>query len=179
MFVRAPWQGEYVSGVHAVVSAGALVQGVTETEQEVRQRIDAPWRRAVTASLLLPLWEAGALGFAGGLAPDALRIVNARHEGPPAFLRSAFFWTSLVVLGALGGGVAILSHPASPGAALALGYSAPSIVSALGAKAETNAGLEPRGASTRQWSRPPSGMVGAVAAAPHNGFTSQEVSMFA
>ncbi len=98
----------------------------------------------MTAPLLLPLWEAGALGFAGGLAPDALRIVNARHEGPPAFLRSGFFWGSLLVLGALGGGVAVLSHPASPEAALALGYSAPSIVSALGAKVASVGGLEPR-----------------------------------
>lgn len=97
-------------------------------------------------STLLPLWEAAALGFAGGLAPDALRIIDARHEGPPAFLRSGFFWISLLVLGALGGGVAVLSHPSSPEAALALGYSAPSIVSALGAKgapAPTSA-LEPR-----------------------------------
>lgn len=39
--VRAPWEGEYVPGVRAVVSAGALVQGVTETEQEVRERVDA------------------------------------------------------------------------------------------------------------------------------------------
>lgn len=98
----------------------------------------------MTGPLVLPLWEAGALGFAGGLAPDALRIVNARHEGPPAFLRSAFFWGSLLVLGALGGGVAALSHPSSPEAALALGYFAPSIVSALGAKAEPGGGLAPR-----------------------------------
>ena len=40
-FVRAPWEGEYVPGVHAVVSAGALIQGVTETVEEVRRRVDA------------------------------------------------------------------------------------------------------------------------------------------
>lgn len=39
--VRAPWEEEYATGVRAVVSAGALVQGVTETPQEVRRRVDA------------------------------------------------------------------------------------------------------------------------------------------
>ena len=98
-------------------------------------------------SSLLPSWEAGALGFAGGLAPDLLRIVNARHEGPPAFLRSSFFWVSLLALGALGGIVAALSHPTSIEAALALGYSAPSIVSALGAQGAPTGGFEPRARS--------------------------------
>lgn len=34
-------EGEYVSSVRAVVSAGALTQGVTQTPEEVRRLVDA------------------------------------------------------------------------------------------------------------------------------------------
>jgi hypothetical protein len=85
---------------------------------------------------LLPLWEAAAAGLLGGLVPDGLRLLNARHDGLPAYLRTWFFWISLAILGALGAAVSALSHPTSLQAAFALGYSAPSIVSALGAKGE-------------------------------------------
>ena len=89
----------------------------------------------MTAASLLPVWQAAAAGFLGGMAPDALRLLAARHDGLPGYLRTRFFWASLVFLAALGAGVAALSHPTTLQAALALGYSAPSIVSALGAKA--------------------------------------------
>jgi hypothetical protein len=96
----------------------------------------------VTASALLPGWEAAGAGFVGGIVPDALRLLNARHEGLPAYLRTWFFWVSLAVLAVLGSLVAVLSHPASVMAALAFGYSAPSIVSTLGAKGGADARLD-------------------------------------
>ena len=88
----------------------------------------------MTAAALLPVWEAAGLGFAGGLVPDGLRLLNARHDPLPTYLRTRFFWVSLSVLAVLGATVSAFSHPSTLQAALALGYSAPSIVSALGAK---------------------------------------------
>ena len=88
----------------------------------------------MTAAALLPVWEAAGLGFTGGLVPDGLRLLNARHDPLPTYLRTRFFWVSLSVLAVLGAIVSALSHPSTLQAALALSYSAPSIVSALGGK---------------------------------------------
>jgi hypothetical protein len=88
------------------------------------------------SAIPLPIWEAAGIGLVGGWVPDGLRLLNARHDGLPSYLRTWFFWISLAVLGLLGGVVSVLSHPSSVQVAFALGYSAPSIVSALGAKGE-------------------------------------------
>ena len=93
----------------------------------------------MTMTALLPVWEAAGAGFVGGLAPDCLRMLNARHDGLPTYLHTRFFWASLAMLAVLGAAVSALSHPSTLQAALALGYSAPSIVAALGAKTPTAA----------------------------------------
>jgi hypothetical protein len=68
-------------------------------------------------------------GCLGGLIPDTLRILAARHDGPPAFLFSFFFWLSLIILAALGGLVSYLLNPVRIIDALAIGYAAPGIIS--------------------------------------------------
>ncbi len=115
----------------------------------------------MTAASLLPAWQAAAAGGLGGLVPDVLRLLAARHDGLPAYLRTRFFWASLVGLAALGAAVAALSHPSTFQAALALGYSAPSIVSTLGATGAAEPHVEFRAARRlsllaevrRWWSR--------------------------
>lgn len=74
-----------------------------------------------------------ALGFVGGLLPDILRIVATRFDGMPQYLRSPFFWTSLFVLAIIGGVVSSLLFTEHTSAldSLAVGYSAPSILSKL------------------------------------------------
>ena len=98
----------------------------------------------MTAPSLLPVWQSAAAGGLGGLLPDALRLLGARRDGLPAYLRTRFFWASLIVLAALGSAVAVFSHPTTLQAALALGYSAPSIVSALGATGGDRSHFESR-----------------------------------
>ncbi len=113
----------------------------------------------MTTAALLPAWEAAGVGFIGGLVPDGLRLLNAPHDGLPTYLRTGFFWISLGVLAALGAAVAALSHPSTLQGALALGYSAPSIVSALGARTPT-VGLQ--AAKTFKAAMPRLGLVGEI-----------------
>ena len=73
-------------------------------------------------------------GCVGGALPDVLRLVEGRHGQVPAYLGSAYFWLSLVLLVALGGVAAIVltgGGPVEPIKALAIGYTAPSVVSKL------------------------------------------------
>jgi hypothetical protein len=76
-------------------------------------------------------YEAVALGCAGGTLPDLVRIVAARHDEMPAYLRRVYFWISLGLLAAMGGIVAYFLKPARAIDTLALGYSAPGILSKL------------------------------------------------
>jgi len=71
------------------------------------------------------------LSCLGGVLPDVLRIIAARYEGPPKYLKSGFFWLSLVVLVALAGGTALLLSPKDAVGALAVGFGAPEIISKL------------------------------------------------
>jgi hypothetical protein len=68
-------------------------------------------------------------GGVGGLLPDALRIVAARYGPPPAWLFRPFFWVSLLLLVCIGAGTAYIVEPDKIITALAMGYSAPSIIS--------------------------------------------------
>ena len=73
-------------------------------------------------------------GCVGGALPDVLRLVEGRHGQVPAYLGSAYFWLSLVLLVALGGVAALVlagGGPVEPIKALAIGYTAPSVVSKL------------------------------------------------
>jgi hypothetical protein len=73
-------------------------------------------------------------GCVGGALPDVLRLIEGRHGQVPAYLGSVYFWLSLVLLVALGGVAAIVlagGGPVEPIKALAIGYTAPSVVSKL------------------------------------------------
>src|SRR6185436_11386765 len=70
-------------------------------------------------------------GFAGGLLPDILRIVKSRYEGAPTYLRTAYFWFCLILLAGLGGLATYLVKPTALVEALAVGFSAPEILSRL------------------------------------------------
>jgi hypothetical protein len=84
------------------------------------------------------------LGCIGGALPDVLRLIAGRHGEVPKYVGSPYFWISLVVLVALGGGTTYLYSLISPQtlsgsepgpgqliSALAIGYSAPSLISKL------------------------------------------------
>ncbi len=77
------------------------------------------------------------LGAAGGALPDVLRLIEGRHGQLPSYLSSVYFWFSLVLLVVLGGAVGYGQALAFPGSeddwirALAVGYTAPSVVSKL------------------------------------------------
>ena len=76
------------------------------------------------------LWyQAVLFGCAGGLLPDILGVVKERHGPPPEYLSRRFFWISLLILAGIGGLVSYLSDPARLIDALAIGYSAPTIIS--------------------------------------------------
>ena len=77
----------------------------------------------------MPLYQIVLLGAVGGALPDLLRIINARHEPAPDYLDRHFFWFSLGLLMLLGAGAACLLDPTRTVDALAVGYSAPSLLS--------------------------------------------------
>jgi len=80
----------------------------------------------------MDLQTAALFGATGGLIPDVLRAISERHQpGPPDYLTSWFFWVSLVLLAGIGGGACYLLEPQTTISALAIGYSAPSIISNL------------------------------------------------
>jgi hypothetical protein len=92
-----------------------------------------------TVTSMAILW-----GCLGGALPDVFRLIQGRHGQMPAYLGSAYFWISLVLLVVVGGGtawaaVSLGGIPAAPAKwgvaetiqALSMGYSAPSLLSKL------------------------------------------------
>jgi cell division protein FtsZ len=72
-----------------------------------------------------------ALGCAGGALPDILRVIERRYDPAPDYLKRGFFWVSLGLLVGLGGSAAYFLSPTRVIDALAIGFSAPSLVSGL------------------------------------------------
>jgi hypothetical protein len=71
-------------------------------------------------------------GLVGGLLPDVIRMINNRYNPAlPDYLKSPNFYIGLVFLVLLGGGAAFLLHPVGIVETLAVGYSAPQLVSSL------------------------------------------------
>jgi hypothetical protein len=70
-------------------------------------------------------------GCLGGIIPDVLRILPKRYGDVPTYLLKPFFWVSLIILGAIGGVMTYALAPNGITNALAVGYSAPSILSKL------------------------------------------------
>ena len=76
--------------------------------------------------------EALALGAIGGALPDILRIIKCRYdESAPPYLTRYIFWVSLALLVGLGRGFSVLLAPARGVDALAIGFSAPTLVTSL------------------------------------------------
>jgi hypothetical protein len=72
------------------------------------------------------------IGCAGGLIPDALRIIKNRHEPQvPPYLRSVTFWMGLLLLVVFGGLAAWLGQAADVKQALAYGFAAPEFISRI------------------------------------------------
>jgi hypothetical protein len=75
--------------------------------------------------------EAIGWGCLGRIIPDVLRVLPKRYGDIPVYLFKPFFWISLIILGALGGVMAYALAPNGITNALAVGYSAPSVLSKL------------------------------------------------
>jgi hypothetical protein len=74
-------------------------------------------------------------GCLGGILPDVLRLIGDRYRGAPAYLRQWFFWFSMFLLVGVAGLTTYLLSPSRIVDAIAIGFSAPEILSnALGAR---------------------------------------------
>lgn len=101
-------------------------------------------------------WTMILIGCAGGLIPDALRIIKNRHDPKvPEYLRSVTFWIGLLLLVIFGGLAAWLGEAANVKQALAYGFAAPEFISRIlsegGAIAAATEGG--RKLSLREWWR--------------------------
>jgi hypothetical protein len=84
-----------------------------------------------------------ALGCAGGLLPDVIRLVKNRgNSAVPNYLKVPMFWVGFVLLIAIGGFAAWLLGAQDAKQAVAFGYAAPELLSNLGA--------EPKGAGQKK-----------------------------
>ena len=74
-------------------------------------------------------------GCLGGVLPDVLRLIGDRYRGAPAYLRQWFFWFSLALLVGVAALATYLLNPSRIIDAVAIGFSAPEILSnALGSR---------------------------------------------
>jgi hypothetical protein len=75
-------------------------------------------------------------GCLGGLLPDVLRLIKLKYKGAPNYLFDWFFWVSVMLLIGIAALAVYLLSPARVIDAVAIGFSAPEILSkALGARA--------------------------------------------
>jgi hypothetical protein len=71
-----------------------------------------------------------AIGCCGGLIPDAMRIIQKRHESElPAYVFSMNFWIGFVLLVLLGRLAAVIGQSVDWTQALAIGYAGPEFLS--------------------------------------------------
>jgi hypothetical protein len=90
------------------------------------------------------------LGCAGGLIPDAIRIIGNRHQTElPDYLKTLNFLIGLTLLVLLGGLAAWLGGATDAKSALAFGFGAPEIVSRLLSSGPGN--LDGGVTQTRRW----------------------------
>jgi hypothetical protein len=71
------------------------------------------------------------LGAAGGVLPDVLRMIKTRFEGMPAYIRTAWYWISLIIIAGVGALTVYLLKPTGLVEVLAVGFSAPEILTKL------------------------------------------------
>lgn len=101
-------------------------------------------------------WTMILIGCAGGLIPDALRIIKNRHDpNIPEYLRSVTFWIGLLLLVILGGLAAWLGEAANVKQALAYGFAAPEFISRIlsGGEAAAAGSIGEGKLSLREWWR--------------------------
>ncbi len=71
------------------------------------------------------------LGVAGGALPDILRFVKGRYSGFPEWFARPGYWIGLLVLMGLGGAAAWLGVATEWKSAVAMGFTAPEVLSRL------------------------------------------------
>jgi hypothetical protein len=92
------------------------------------------------------------LGAGGGLLPDAIRFAKNRQGGFPAWFRKLGYWIGLLVLVGLGGVAAWLGGATEWKSALAMGFTAPEVISRmLGTDKPTVRGRSVGGFDIRRW----------------------------
>jgi hypothetical protein len=75
-------------------------------------------------------WAMFAIGCVGGLIPDAMRIIQNRHEAElPNYIWTANFVVGLLLLLLIGGVAAVVGQAADWKQALAIGYAGPDFIS--------------------------------------------------
>lgn len=76
----------------------------------------------------VPIAVCGAGGIALG---EALRIVAGRYGAMPSWLTSRYYWISVAILLVIGAATALLAEPGRPLDALAIGYTAPTLIARM------------------------------------------------
>jgi hypothetical protein len=93
----------------------------------------------------MTLTEAVLWGCLGGALPDVLRVIGMRYKGAPDYLRETFFWVSALLLVGVAALTTYLLSPTRIVDAIAIGFSAPEILStALGKKPPRIKGVRAR-----------------------------------
>ena len=74
-------------------------------------------------------------GVIGGALPDIIRVIKGKDEATlPDVLKRANFWVGFILLLALGGFTTWILQPHEVKQAIAIGFSAPEVISRLAAK---------------------------------------------
>lgn len=82
-------------------------------------------------------WHIFFVGFGGGLAGDLVGLWKGRHERPPQYFSSLYFWFWVVIMAIIGGLLAALVYnpPLQILLVLNIGASAPLILQSLASSA--------------------------------------------
>lgn len=102
----------------------------------------------------LPPFDSQMIGFAclGAVIPDVLRMIKDKYGVVPDYIKSWFFWLCVLFSVAIGGFAAWLAQPEGLVNTLAVGFSAPAILTQLLSKppeiSTTDRGLK---VNIRQW----------------------------
>ena len=97
-------------------------------------------------------WTMFAIGCCGGLIPDAMRIIQKRHESElPAYVFSMNFWIGFVLLVLLGGLAAVIGQSVDWTQALAIGYAGPESLSRAFATKPITLATAGSAAVVRRW----------------------------
>jgi hypothetical protein len=97
-------------------------------------------------------WTVFAIGCAGGLIPDVLRVIQNRYQPElPNYARTINFWLGLLLLVLIGGLASIVGGAADWKQALAIGYAGPEFLSRVFAGKPITLAAGGQGAVVRRW----------------------------